>query len=210
MIRIIGNAPPVPVYCGTAYASAVATTFNFAGQSISDADSSRFVLVAVTGSGSIINSCTIGGVAGARLDDGDAVGTNAKMYGAVVPTGTTATISVVMSASVSNAVSITTWAVYNLNSTTPRDQSSSLSDPAVLDLDVRARGVAFVIATSNLNAATYTISGFTADLTVTTAVGNWPRVAGHVISAAGGTPVALGVNYSSSAGGPRAVAISLR
>lgn len=208
--RIIGGPLPSITYCGTAYASASASTFTFTGQSISTASNRRFVIVGVVAAGSTINSVTIGGVSATRLDTGDPVGTNAKLFGLLVTSGTTATVVVTMSASVSNTVKIVTWAAYNLVSTTPRADNESLSDPATLNMTVRSRGIAVILATSNLNGATYTISGFSADLTVTSGVGNYPVLAGHVVSVPGGSPLALSVDYSSSAGGPRAVAISLR
>ena len=204
MMRVIGGALPSAVYTGTGVISATATVFTFPTWPISTAASSRYLVICVLSQGSLQVSVTVNGVAATHLSS-----FGPDFWGIAQPAGTTASIQVTMSANVANIVTIATWALYNLSSTTPYAVATSTANPAVLDLNVRNRGIILAESYSGVNGASFTWTGVTADYVQTSSINNMPRSGAHVAALSAGTPATVRCAYSASSF-PRAVALSWR
>lgn len=107
--------------------------------------------------GRSVSSATIGGVSATiheqRGADGNAIGL--AIISAVVPTGTTATVSVTLSGAVTDGPDIEVYTITGLNSTTPTDTigSAGSSDNPSGNIDVEAGGVIIGGACGNANNA---------------------------------------------------------
>lgn len=150
-ICMIIGAPPASIVYGTNTGSLTAPTTNtswsFPGCSIGPAANDRLVIVGTfyLNTATTAASCTIGGIAATEVTGchiRSASDIEIRLFKAVVPTGTTATV--VVNTGTATGCFIGVWSAYDLISTTAVD--SSVHAPAagttvILDLNVSAGGV---------------------------------------------------------------------
>jgi len=108
-------------YRGTAQDSVDRTTYSYTSKSIGTADSTRYVVVAMTasaGSQYTISSCSIGGISGVVSAIAQNTNNVSGFCTANVPTGTTATISVTYSGTMAGS-DIVWWTDLGYSSATP-------------------------------------------------------------------------------------------
>lgn len=142
-------------YCDEDSLETNLTTYTFTGVGIGTAATDRFVLCAVmapANSGSrTITSVTIGGVAADQLETtADAAGESRwAIWGAEVPTGTTATIEVVLT-SAPDRCGIMTFEANNLQSTTPTVTATANTGSAALTQGISVLSGGFVVAVGGI------------------------------------------------------------
>ena len=132
-------APPATYTYNGQYASITnASTFSWSA-AVGTASATRYVLVAILRRGSAtLTGCTIAGSAATVLVD---AGTHAIAFcGRTVASGTTASIGITFSASVSDAA-IASYSLYSLQSTTPVAVTSANVYPATATIQTMAGGV---------------------------------------------------------------------
>jgi hypothetical protein len=169
------NAIASVVFTGTAVDATAQTTYTFAGVSIgANPSSTRFIVACFTVMGGTVGNITaanIGGVAATLLVANNAgAASKTAIYGALVPTGTTATITVTVAAAGARAA-VAAYALEGLVSTTPTATASANSgNPMVNTLSsVLGGGVAIALACGNYaNVAGTTWTGVTRDSDATT------------------------------------------
>lgn len=139
-------APPATYTYNGQYSSITnGSTFSWSA-AIGTASATRYVLVAVLRrGGATLTGCTIGGSAATILIDGGSHGI--AFCGKVVASGTTATVGITFSASVSDAA-IASYSLYGLQSTTPVASTSTNVYPATVNIQTIAGGV--VVAAHSL------------------------------------------------------------
>lgn len=132
IISPFGFAPPLPSksFQATTFDGTALTTYTFASQAIGSASSTRRVIVAVAliaDAIRTISSVTIGGVSASAIVTDDTTNFfsyRLSLYIADVPTGSTASVVVTASGGC-QAATISVWAAYDLNSSTPVDSDAS-------------------------------------------------------------------------------------
>lgn len=145
------------VYCDQQSQEPNLSTYTFPNVGIGTASSDRFIICAVIAPSSAatpsLTSVTIGGNPATQLCTiKDAVAlSNFALYGLAVPTGTTATIVVNLSAS-PNRCGVMTWAAYNLISTTPIATATSNATTLNTSIAVQAGGI--LVGASGQNGGT--------------------------------------------------------
>lgn len=149
------------------------TTYSFAGQNLGTASADRYIVAAFAhraGAGTPTGSTvTIGGV-GATFLAGVSNGTGrCELWIALVPTGTTGTISITWSAGVARCV-MGAWALTSLQSSTPTATYSSIASPMSVSANIAAGGVALAMGFANVS-ATATWAGLNENFDNTTADG---------------------------------------
>lgn len=204
MGHIIGGKIPSCVYTYTNVINATASSFTFNSVPVSTESAKRYVVVGALTQGSIQTGCKINGAAATSVSS---FGPN--FYILSVPTGTTATITITMSASVASIITIAVWALYDITSATPYASSTSVANPAVLDLNIPNRGVVIAESFSGVNGASFTWTGPLVDFSQTSSINNLTRSGAHQAVTAAGTPMTVRCAYSAAAS-PRAVALSWR
>lgn len=166
MTQLIGFgtvAPPATVtYQSHSETSSGTTTRTFATQGIGGASSDRYVIVGVgarwTSGTPTINSMTIGGISATAISN-QRVGSGTTLVGAAlfiapVPTGTTADIVVVFSASPVSGPYIVTWSATGLLSATATSSVMSNANPGTSgSFSVQEGGVIVAYATFIGNSA---------------------------------------------------------
>lgn len=127
-----GPALPSKVFNGTTIDDTNLTTYTFAGQDIGDADIGRLVVVALfftAATSRTVSSVTINGVAATQVvTNSDATGgvfRRSSIYQAVVPTGTIGVSIVVTLSGAALGCGLSSWSIYDLNSTTAVDSDSA-------------------------------------------------------------------------------------
>ena len=150
----------------TAADAADLTTYTFTSRSIGAAEQSRFIIVGSgqRNSGQTIVSMTIGGVTASLIKrQVGASGFNVvELWGAYVPTGTTATISITWSSAIARCAIAVYRAVY-LQSSTAVATYSSTADPMATSINVPDGGVAVAFSYGAAN-TTNTWTGLTEDV----------------------------------------------
>jgi hypothetical protein len=136
-------------------------TYTFTDVAIGTADASRIVAAMFSHRASgTIGSVTIGGV-GATLIKAQTAGTSAAyIYAAAVPTGTTATVIITMSAGSSSRCGLGLVSIYDASGVAASDSDSSTAEPASVTLTVPTNGVVIGYVWAN-SATTYTWTGLT-------------------------------------------------
>lgn len=172
MLRIIGRSSvggggggKRVEYQGGAHDSVNRTTYTFASQALGDEDGNRYIVVGITDYGVVgdVSSVTINGVSASEIvDDFPSGGGYTQLWGALVTTGTTGDI-VVTKSSTGVEMSIHTWALYGLTSTTAYDTSAGQTTGAyTATLDIPADGmVVMMVAEVQAGAGTWAWSGGT-------------------------------------------------
>lgn len=196
-LRIIGGAIPSIAYASTAAQSATAQVFTFNAQAAGTAKSTRYLLVGVLATAGS-SSVQINGVTMTALLAGEA-------YMLAVPTGDTVTVTVTQTISTFQTVTITVTAIYDIRSSTATASSTSNASPAVLDLNVSARGVIWAQANAG-TAATATWTGLNEDLDTSSSLTRSVATVAVINSEA---PRTVRCAYTASSA-PRAIAFSWR
>lgn len=142
-----------------------ATTYTFSSCNIGSANANRYVVVIGSGySGNVLTARSVSSVTiGGNSASVDYTASNAASQCAaklLVTTGNTANIVVTCSGSMAN-YSIAVYVVYGLNSTTPVDSQTGLSNPATLTMTTTAGGVIFGAITVLSSSGNSTITGLT-------------------------------------------------
>lgn len=117
----------------------------------------RFIVVGFVDNASGVTACTIGGITATKAVGVSSINSaNCSLWGAVVPTGTTATVSFTLSGT-SSGIAAMAWTINGLSSTTPVDTrtvthvtTGSVSTPSASTL---AGGVAIAVGASDANSA---------------------------------------------------------
>lgn len=177
---VIGGLLGSRVYVTTVTSAANASSYTFTNTAIGVADATRYVVVCVAvGSGLLFNrpisGVTIGGSAATihRQDGDPTIGVaRSGIVGLAVSGGTTATIVVSVSGGTASNCAISTYALYNLRSTTPfatNGADDPLASSVATTLNIPSRGIGLAAVTSVLGsggADPVTMSGLTADVDV--------------------------------------------
>jgi hypothetical protein len=156
---------------------------SIADVNIGAANAARYVLVGICarrlgGGTATLNSATIGGVAATICIQGEADGNQLAIIGALVPTGTTATIATAWSQTMTD-VGFATYTCDNLTSLTPVDSNFSSASPPTYDLDIPAGGIAILVTYNRNGSASCTIAGLTEDYDDVDFAGNdWAGASG--------------------------------
>jgi hypothetical protein len=162
--------PPTKVFGSSTFFDAFSTPDSYV-MSIGTAAADRFVVVCLFGFQNAIvtvTSITIGGITATPILSADSPAANfhqIRIYGAIVPTGTSATVTVTTAGNY-NSGAIGTYAIYGLNSTTAFNTASGQTAGATSVtalLDIPSRGVAIAAATSEASGSAHTATGLTED-----------------------------------------------
>lgn len=195
-----------------------ATSYTASGVSLSTADATRGIVVAVmnrisSGTGTTPASVTIGGVsaslvvAQATASDRDCC----SLWIAAVPTGATGNIVVDFGGVTQQRCGFGWWATYNLNSLTAVDTAQSDVSGASIDVDTQAGGLAFGAGAAGTTASTtFTWTGLTEDYDAAVGSGNGWHTGASLETAAASTPLAITCTGSGTPGGDQYVAASFR
>lgn len=115
------------------------SSYNFTNQDIGTAASDRYVIVAIgngfTGGPRTVSAVTVGGISATQVVSVSGSTTNACLWIAAVPTGTTATIAITLSGTVGQGIGIAVWAAYGLSSGTASASGSSTASPGSITLN---------------------------------------------------------------------------
>lgn len=193
------GALPSIVYTDNDGQNTSASTHTFTSKNIGTADPTRFVIVGVGSlGGNAITGCTIGGNAATLVASSGGSGTNSytRMFGLLVPSGTTATI--VVSLNTNQNAYIGVFAAYHLISTTPvASNGNNTNNPITLDLNVSAGGVACGYAISSAgNSSTWTWTGLVSAFGGTVPGQGLPNHAGAIYTAtAAQTPLSASASF---------------
>lgn len=172
------NRLPIEVaYIGNTGSTTNSSSYNFASQNIGTASSDRIVVVGVSlYDGGPPSSVTIGGVSASKLNTAGAG--NASLWAASVPTGSTATISVVTN-STASCCGIAIWTLKNTTgyAVEAKPNAANSSNTAASETFTFAsvnKGDALIVMSRirSANAGTYSVTGATErfDLTVESGV----------------------------------------
>lgn len=119
-----GQTGPTATYLGAAINSGAASTYNFASQPLGTVSPTRLIVVAYSGSlgaAFSVSSTTIAGIAGTYVIGSSVTSGSANvgvyLYQAIVPTGTTGTISITWSRALARSA-IGIWSIDGILSTT--------------------------------------------------------------------------------------------
>ena len=162
---IVGAPPPATLtYSGSGgFDNSGTSSYSFPAQPIGTAATNRKVIVGVMFEGTqTVTALTIGGVSAAQTVSS---GTT-SIWIADVPTGTTATIAVTLSAATAG-LAVIAWSAYGLNSSTAVATASVSSTAATHTLDAAAieGGVAVAVSVQRTpNASTVSWSGLTQNI----------------------------------------------
>jgi hypothetical protein len=144
-------------FTGTAGDATDSNSYSFAGLSIGAADPSRYVIAGIVGTGlnaSSFSSVTIGGVSATQIVERANGVTDAAIYIAAVPTGTTTTVAANFSASKGRAM-VFLWRAIGLRSASASATSSTATAVAnVLSLTLAVPAFGFVVGIGADNATT--------------------------------------------------------
>lgn len=171
-------APATISYLGLLTPTLVSgTTYSSTGAAIGAAAADRRVFCIVdwtkSGSPSSLSSATIGGVAAtihAQNKVASVFGLSVAIISALVPTGTTATVSLTFSAAASPGLGV--YRVTGLQSATALDVIStggSLGDPYSDTIDVAGQGILLFGGTIYSGATGFTVGGATEDFDINVA-----------------------------------------
>lgn len=186
-----GVALPVITFEGTSAINTGGSSRTFTAVDIGDEASDRVVVVcthtAMSAGSCSVSSVTIGGVSATVVSGTNPTsGFNTSIWWAEVPTGATADIAVVWSAS-SNCGYIETYRITGLTSSTPLDGDSVVTTPD-LTLTTQDGGVAIFAATRATAAAfTWTDAIEDNDVVMDTA---YQETCAHISGTANGTDTA--------------------
>lgn len=202
-MRIIGGSRPSVVYVPLSEQRTISSTVTFNVDMGADG-SRRFLVFQLAMLG--LSTLTSVKVNGSVVTVISAV---AQFYGVLLPTGSTATITVTNSGSGVTVYSILGWQVRGVNSIVPTDDATSTASPGVVSVDVRNRGIVLASAYANTG-ATYTWTGVTSDFSNTSGTNNIPRSGASIAVTSPGNPRTVSVSYGGSPAARVAYAISLR
>ena len=206
--QLIGSKLPSIAFGGTAASGPTNTgAFTFTAVPIGAAAASRLVVIGIVSiTTAAIATVTIGGIAATLLVR---AGTSfpVEFWTAMVPTGTTATIVCTTTAALFNRVSVTTWALTNLRSTTALSTANSIASPGSVSLTTSPRGFMIALATNNINAGTFTWGAAGEDYQVNVSGGNPITRSGYHATTG---PSTLTVTYAPSTSIPVMLAASFR
>jgi hypothetical protein len=144
------------------------STYTFNSMSIGTASTTRRVIALIqadsgSGGAETLNSATIGGIS-ANIDAQAANGTGGSgtvaIVSATIPTGTTATVTATFSGTLQRA-SCFVIAIDNLQSVTPYDTATDITNPLSTTIDWLKDGYVVAVGATNSDAATYTWTGVT-------------------------------------------------
>lgn len=145
----INFSPPVVTFQGNVSSSSNLTTYSFAAVPIGTASADRYVIVAAHTDvgGASPTVVTIGGITADLLQANDGVG----LFMALVPTGTTATITATYSSAV-NRCALGIWSATNVSRADPISRNMANGTGLVASTVVTATHGAAVIAASTHSA----------------------------------------------------------
>lgn len=161
------RAASTVVVTATSGSTASLTTYSFAGLSIGTASADRYVIVGIEsqagGTTGVLNSSTIGGIAGATVvqmtNTSGGFSSIVALVIAAVPTGTTATITVTFN--VSNArCGVQVYAATGMDGSAATNTYTSKANDPTVSMNISAGGSA-IGASEALGTATWT--GLTED-----------------------------------------------
>ena len=148
---IAGKPPPTVVWTESAASSSASSPHTFTGISLSTADGSRQIFVAVYSG--VASAVTVGGISATLVKN--TASSTLTLWRAAVPTGTSASVVVTYTGG-GGRLLITVWAAYNLLSTTPVDtaQVTTSSTPATTHtttIDTAGGGILIAAAGTVVN-----------------------------------------------------------
>lgn len=146
------GAPLTLENLGEHYTRTGATTFTFSAMDIGAETSDRLIIVTAStgrdgGSGSL-SSATIGGSAATKNTTSSTDEAISAIFSRVVPTGTTANITLTYSAYCGFGVSINIYALKNYASATPFDAKSNAANASTVSVSVNVPAGGVAIATA--------------------------------------------------------------
>lgn len=162
------STKPSFTYNGSANDSTDLTTYSFTSVSIGTAATNRLVFVTVTSVASgnrLISSATIGGISATVIESTPNAGASTKIIYAVVPTGTTATISITFDSTVLRC-GVGSYSIYNLKSTSPvsRANGSTWTSGAIsATLSVPENAIILAGVSNSTNSNTFTWTNLTSN-----------------------------------------------
>ena len=199
MARIIGGSKPtaytfVASTLDSSDPNASSVTINVAWGDAASTGGYRtrhlIIGIATVGGPGTISGVTVGGVAATEVVNApfdDVPDGTSSIWIVSLPTGTSG--DVVVSGSDLDAVWLSVWAAYNLNSATATDTASDIgatAGPSDLSVDVLAGGAVFAIAVRGAAGQTLTWTGVTEDATFT--VGSFTTWAASAFNVPAATP----------------------
>lgn len=137
------------------------TTYNFTSQDLGDAADDRLIVVGVSGyrdAGGTVNSATIGGVSATIHQSQGAARGSLTWLSAVVPSGTSGTISVTFSVLQAGCI-ISTYRVVGYESATPEFTLYDDTSPMSLSPSFTEETVVLAHATANTTSGGFTWGG---------------------------------------------------
>lgn len=162
---------------GSATDTSSQSTYSFAGVSFGTAATNRYTLCAAAvrnaSSTFTVNSMTINGISATQVgssanNTGATVQNTAAMFIAANPTGTSGTVSYVLSTT-ANRAAVMCWSLTNLVSATPTANATSIANAPTASLTINANGVgvaAVMGSTSPFTSPSSTWSNLTKDFDV--------------------------------------------
>jgi hypothetical protein len=151
-------------FCAAPFSTTDLSTYTFTAVNLSSPAADRFIVVGVllVGSpGRTASTVTIGGVSATAINTGTAsTNVSLRLFGAVVPAGSTGDVVVTASGGCL-CCSIGVWALYGLSSTTAIDTTNGTSNPDSDTLTTVAGGFVVAVAVNGGSVETYTWSGLT-------------------------------------------------
>lgn len=166
---VTGVVTPATLHVGGTYTTAAnASTHTSGAIDIGTADAARYVVVAFGGQGNLgATSVTIGGISASKIDDSfSASNTSVSLWGAAVPTGTTAVV-VVNWSTTNNNIYLQLYSMYGLSSTTPYHTNKNVVTSGAgvsTTLNIPTNGIAIAGAGTWINNVDHTFVGVTEDL----------------------------------------------
>lgn len=200
---VIGNPPPTISYVNQYLNSTPATTQNFTSVPLGTEHPSRNVFVAML-SDVAVTSVTVNGVAASFVVQS----AYSKLYRALVPTGTSVTITVVRSASLGLAISV--WTSLYINNLTPlatAADDTGINSTYNISANVNTVGngivLAYAIVAAPSGSPTMSLTGVTTNgsLTPTASI----LRAGSNVTTTASTPLAITASGSATVGSLAAI-----
>lgn len=160
---VASSRVPYYTYNGNYNSASDLTTYSFTGCNFGSARSDRLIAVVIQARASpvasrTLSSITIGGVTGTVHVENTISGVPCVIASALVPTGTSGTVSLTWSAGM-GGVSISLYSMYNLSSNTPNGSWSNTwsSGNCSTAVAVKSNGILLAATTvGGTNAVTYT------------------------------------------------------
>lgn len=216
-LGVMSTGGPTLTYGSFSDQPTAAVTHNFTGMAIGTASAARYVIAVISGARNIgvtVSSCTIGGIAATEIYEagGAANQVVVSFWIALVPTGTTATVSATFTAS--TAAWCSTYSVTGLGSTTAYDTAVDLADASsVMSADIDVQDGGFIIAAvGSVTSGTWTWSGTAGVVENYDSVVNaaWSTSGASISGAVAGTAKTVTVTASGTVSWEALAAISMK